>query len=56
MPLLQINWLIVPVLVELCTQTLCTACGSERLKRHRRSKSNVDIAEIFKSPYLVAQY
>jgi hypothetical protein len=49
MPLLQINWLIVPVLVELCTQILCTIGATER---HRRSKSNVEIAEIFKSTRL----
>jgi len=49
--LLQVDGLIMPGLVELCTPHLVQALVIGATERHGRSKPNVEIAEIFESAY-----
>jgi hypothetical protein len=50
-PLLQVNGLKVPGLVELCTPHLMHALVIGATERHGRPEPNVEIAEIFESAY-----
>jgi hypothetical protein len=50
-PLLQVDGLIMPGLVELCSPDLVHTLVIGTTKRHGRSKPNVEIAEIFESAY-----
>jgi len=50
-PLLQVNGLIMPGVVELCAPHLVHPLMIGATERHGRSKPNVKIAEIFESAY-----
>jgi hypothetical protein len=50
-PLLQVDWLIMPGLIELCAPHLVYALVIGATERHGRSKPNVEIAKIFESAY-----
>src|SRR6266566_2067912 len=50
-PLLQVDGLIMPRLVELCTPHLVHTLVLGTTERDGRSKPNVEIAEIFESSY-----
>ena len=50
-PLLQVDGLIMPSLIELCAPHLVHALVIGATERHGRSKPNVEIAKIFESAY-----